>query len=160
MAYGARMRRLSLLLAVSFFVVAGEASAMIQIDRGIAGARLGATRDDVRAALGKPAKAAGGRNEFGRWVRYDYAGGIRVFFQGRTRVTSVQTTGLGDRTAKGVGVGSAEADVTANVPGVKCETFERFRSCHTSDLAPGRRVTDFSIVDGKVDRVTVGIVID
>src|SRR6478735_11365731 len=118
------MRRLSLLLAVSFFVVAGDATAMIQIDRGIAGARLGATRDDVRAALGKPAKTAGGTNEFGRWVRYTYDGGLRVFFQGRTRVTSVQLTGLGDRTAKGVGVGSTEAEVTANVRGVKCETFE------------------------------------
>ena len=154
------MRRLSLLLAVSFFALAPEAMGMIQIDRGIAGARLGATRDDVRAALGKPAKVAGGTNEFGRWVRYSYDGGLRVFFQGRTRVTSVQLTGLGDRTAKGVGVGSTEADVTANVPGVKCETFETIRSCHTSDLMPGKRVTDFLISDGKVARVTVGIVID
>ncbi len=154
------MRRLSLLLAVSFFVVAGDAMAMIQIDRGIAGARLGASREDVRAALGKPAKAAGGRNEFGRWARYDYAGGLRVFFQGRTRVTSVTTTGLGDRTAKGVGVGSTEADVTANVPGIRCETFETIRSCHTSDLLPGKRVTDFLITDGTVARITVGIVID
>ncbi len=47
-----------------------------------------------------------------------------MFFQGRTDVTSVETTGLGDRTTKGVGVGSSEADVTARVPGVKCETFD------------------------------------
>ena len=47
-----------------------------------------------------------------------------MFFQGRTHVTSVTTTGLGDRTSKGVGVGSTEAEVTANVPKVKCETFE------------------------------------
>ena len=154
------MRRLSLLLAVSFFVLASDAVAMIQIDRGIAGARLGASRDDVRAALGKPTKAAGGTNEFGRWVRYDFAGGLRVFFQGRTHVTSVTTTGLGDRTAKGVGVGSTEADVTANVPKVKCETFESIRTCHTSDLLPGKRVTDFLITNGKVARITVGIVID
>ena len=73
------MRRLSLLLAVSFFVVVSDATAMIQIDRGIAGARLGATRDDVRAALGKPTKVAAGTNEFGRWVRYTYDGGLRVF---------------------------------------------------------------------------------
>lgn len=154
------MRRLSLLLAVSFFALASDAVAMIQVDRGIAGARLGATRDEVRAALGKPAKTAGGTNEFGRWARYTYDGGLRVFFQGRERVTSVQLTGLGDRTAKGVGVGSSEAEVTANVKDVKCETFETIRSCHTSDLLPGKRVTDFLITDGKVARVTVGIVID
>ena len=83
-----------------------------------------------------------------------------MFFQGRTHVTSVTTTGLGDRTSKGVGVGSTEADVTANVPKVKCETFETIRSCHTSDLLPGKRVTDFLITNGKVARITVGIVID
>jgi hypothetical protein len=154
------MRRLSLLLVVSFFVLTPEAMAMIQIDRGIAGARLNATRDDVRAALGKPAKVAGGTNEFGRWVRYTYDGGLRVFFQGRTRVTSVQTTGLGDRTTTGVGVGSTEAEVKAGVKGVTCETFETLRSCHTSDLLPGKRVTDFHFTDGKVARITVGIVID
>jgi hypothetical protein len=34
------------------------------------------------------------------------------------------------------------------------------RSCHTNDFLPGRRVTDFQIVGGKVTRVTVGFVID
>lgn len=154
------MRRLSLLIAVSFVACTADAMAMIQIDRGIAGARLGSSRAEVRAALGSPAKTATGTNDFGRWVRYTYAGGVRVFFQGRSEVTSVETTGLGDRTARGVGVGSSEAAVTSRVPGIKCETFETIRSCHTSDLLPGRRVTDFRIVNGKVDRVSVGIVID
>lgn len=147
-------------LAACLWLGASDALAMIQIDRGIAGARLGASRADVRAALGSPSKTATGRNDFGPWVRYTYAGGLRVFFQGRTEVTSVETTGLGDRTSRGVGVGSSEAAVTSRVPGVKCETFETIRSCHTSDLLPGRRVTDFRIVNGKVDRVSVGIVID
>jgi hypothetical protein len=154
------MRRLSLLIAVSFLVCTGDAMAMIQIDRGIAGARLGASRAEVRAALGSPAKTASGTNDFGPWTRYTYGGGVRVFFQGRSEVTSVETTGLGDRTSRGVGVGSSEAAVKSRVPGVKCETFETIRSCHTSDLLPGRRVTDFRIANGKVDRVSVGIVID
>ena len=154
------MRRLSLLLALTFFALAPEAVAMIQIDRGIAGARLGSSRAEVRAALGTPSRTASGTNEFGPWVRYTFAGGIRVFFQGRETVTSVETTGLGDRTSRGVGVASSESAVRKRVPGVTCETFESIRSCHTSDLAPGRRVTDFRIVNGKVDRVTVGIVID
>jgi hypothetical protein len=148
------------MLAFTFFALAPDAVALIQVDRGIAGARLGASRADVRAALGSPSKTASGTNEFGPWVRYTFAGGLRVFFQGREEVTSVQTTGLGDRTARGVGVGSSESAVRKRVPGVTCETFESIRSCHTGDLAPGRRVTDFRIVNGKVDRVTVGIVID
>ena len=58
------MRRLSLLLALTFLALAPDAVAMIQVDRGIAGARLGASRADVRAALGKPSKTASGTNEF------------------------------------------------------------------------------------------------
>jgi hypothetical protein len=139
---------------------AGTANALIQIDRGIAGARLGASRADVRAALGKPAKVKSGSNDFGRYVQYTYGGGIRVTFQGRTHVTSVETTGLGDRTSRGIGVGSTEAAVKARVRGVKCETFASLRSCHTGNLLPGRRVTDFRIVGGKVDRVVVGLVSD
>src|SRR4051794_34919428 len=111
--------------------LAPAADAMIQVDRGIAGARLGNTRAEVRAALGTPSKTASGTNDFGPWVRYTFAGGVRVFFQGKAKVTSIDTSGLGDRTAKGVGVGSSEASVKAKVPGVKCEDLGMVRSCHT-----------------------------
>jgi len=132
---------------------------MIQVDRGIAGARIGASRSAVRAALGSPKKATSGSNDFGDFVRYTYTGGLKVLFQGRTRVTSVQLTGLGDRTSGGVGVGSKEIDAE-KLAGVRCETTAGVRSCHTGSFTPGRRVTDFRITGGKVDRVTVGIVID
>ena len=154
------MRRLSLLVVLAFAVAVPDALAMVQIDRGIAGARLGSSRAEVRAALGAPSKTASGRNDFGPWLRYTYAGGVRVFFQGRSEVTSVETTGLGDRTSKGVGVGSTEADVVANVSHCTRGTFETVRMCHTGDVLPGKRVTDFRIENGKVARVTVAIVID
>ena len=133
---------------------------MIQVDRGIAGARLGNTRAEVRAALGTPAKTTSGTNEFGPWIQYTFSGGVRVFFQNKTSVTSVDTTGLGDRTSKGVGVGSSEAAVKAKVPGVKCESLGSARSCHTNDFLPGKRITDFRIKSGKVTSVSVGFVID
>jgi hypothetical protein len=133
---------------------------MIQIDRGIAGARIGNTRGEVRAALGTPARIRTGTNEFGSFVEYRFRGGIRVLFQGGTEVTSVSTTGLGDRTARGVGVRSTERAVRRKVPGVKCETTGGFRSCHTGDFLPGKRITDFAIRHKRVTRVTVGIVID
>src|SRR3954447_22544481 len=153
------MRTTALLGCIFFFGFAGPAGAMIQVDRGIAGARIGATRAAVRAALGKPTKVTSGSNDFGGFVRYTYAGGLRVFFQGKTRVTSVFTSGRGDRTASGVGVGSSEAKADA-VAGVKCETIAGVRSCHTGSFTPGKRVTEFRIVSGKVASVTVGVVID
>src|SRR3954471_17853542 len=146
-------------IAVAFFLLAAPAGAMIQMDRGIAGARIGASRAAVRAALGTPTSTKSATNDFGPYLRYRYTGGLTIFFQGRTKLTSVDLTGLGDRTSGGVGVGSPEADADA-LAGVKCETIAGIRTCHTGSCEPGRRVTDFRISGGKVDRVTVGIVID
>ena len=152
--------RLVLLLLVAALAAPGAAQALIQVDRGIAGVRLGNTQAQVRAALGKPDRAKGGTNPFGPFLEWRYKGGIRVLFQGRRNVSSVATTGLGDRTANGVGVGSRERTVRRRVPGVRCETIAGVRSCHTGEFAPGRRVTDFLIRRGRVRRVTVGFVID
>jgi hypothetical protein len=133
---------------------------MIQIDRGIAGARLGNSRAEVRAALGTPAKVTHGTNDFGPFTQLRFRGGITVSFQGDAKVTAVDTTGRGDRTARGVGVGSSERAVRRRVRGVHCETIAGFRSCHTGALRAGRRITDFHIRNGRVTRVTVGVVLD
>jgi hypothetical protein len=137
------------------------AQALIQIDRGIGGARLNNTRAEVRAALGRPSRVSTGTNDFGPFVTYRYRGaGITVSFQGRRRVSAVSTTGRGDRTRRGVGVGSTESAVRNRVPGVHCETIAGSRSCHTGSLRAGERVTDFLIRRGRVRRVTVGFVLD
>jgi hypothetical protein len=136
------------------------AEALIQVDRGIAGARLGNTRGEVRAALGKPESIKTGTNPFGRFVEYRFRGGIRVLFQGGREVSSVSTTGRGDRTRRGVGVGSTERTVRRRVRGVRCETFGNVRSCHTGRFTAGEIITDFLLRNGKVRRVTVGRVID
>src|SRR4051812_49908312 len=56
--YRRQMLRRTLILAscAGFLVLPATAGAMIQIDKGIAGARLGNTKAQVRAALGAPAK--------------------------------------------------------------------------------------------------------
>jgi hypothetical protein len=149
------------LLAASAFVAPASASAVIQLDQGIGGVRLDNTAAQVRTALGKPDQVRRGRNTFGRFTRYSYTPeSITVIFQGGSKVTSVATEGVGDRTTRAVGVGSRERTVDQRVRGVKCETIARIRSCHTGDFRPGRRVTDFLIRRGRVTRVTVGIVID
>ncbi len=136
------------------------AQALIQVDRGIAGARLGNTRAEVRAALGAPAASRSGTNDFGRFLQWRFRGGITVIFQGRRRVSSVSTTGRGDRTPRGAGVGSTEAAVRKRVRGVRCQTIAGTRSCHTGRFRAGEIVTDFLLRSGKVSRVTVGRVID
>jgi hypothetical protein len=146
--------------ALAALAAPATAAALVQVDRGIAGARLNNTRAEVRAALGRPASTQSGTNEFGEFVQYRYRGGIRVIFQGRTHVTAVSTTGLGDRTSRGVGVRSRESTVRRRVPGVQCETIVGTRTCHTGEFAPGQRITAFLIENGRVRRVDVGFVID
>ena len=155
-----RLLGLTTALVLAWALVPASASALIQLDRGIAGARIGNTKQQVRAALGTPARIRNGTNEFGAFTVFRYAGGIRVTFQGQQRVTAVQTTGLGDRTARGVGVRSTEAAVQNRVPGVSCETFEGTRICQRGEGLPGQRITAFFLRNGRVTRVIVGVVID
>jgi len=158
------VRRLlvSLTLLGAFAVmVPGEAAAIIQIDKGIAGVRVGNTKKQVRAALGNPKRIRHGMNEFGPFTQFDYAGRIRVLFSGGNRVTLVSTRGLGDRTARGVGVRSRLSAVQNRVPGVTCEPPSLgLRVCHTNDFVPGQRVTSFIVRNGRVIRADVGVVID
>jgi hypothetical protein len=137
------------------------AHALVQVDKGIAGARVGNTAAEVRAALGQPSQTTSGTNEFGQWTQYRYRrDGITVFFQGQISVTSVSTTGRGDRTRRGVGVGSTEQAVKSRVAGITCETIAGSRTCHTKQFLGGQTLTDFQIRNGKVSRITVGVVVD
>jgi hypothetical protein len=154
------VKRLALLAAVVLAVsllAPSTATALIQIDRGIAGARLGNTKAEVRAALGQPRRVVTGTNIFGRFTIFRYAGGIRVTFQSGNRVTAAATTGVGDRTARGVGVGSTRRAVRRRVPRVRCPIDSL---CQTGRGDPGDRITAFFLRNGRVIRVSVGIVID
>jgi hypothetical protein len=92
--------------ALATLALPAPAAAMIQIDQGIAGARIGNSQAQVKAALGEPALEKTGSNDFGQFRQLYYEGGLRVMFQGDDDVTSVFTSGRGDRTAKGIGVGN------------------------------------------------------
>jgi len=154
------MLRASLLTAAfASLVLAPAAEAVIQLDRAISGARLNNTKAEVRAALGKPRKVIQRAGEFGPTTEFRYRGGLRVIFLSG-RVTLAGTTGLGDRTIRGVGVGSTEQRVRDRVPGVTCETFEGTRICSRGAEQPGDRGTFFFIRQGRVTRVDVVRVID
>jgi hypothetical protein len=154
------MLRASLLIAIaSSLLLAPAAGAVIQLDRAISGARLSNTKAEVRAALGKPRRVIERDGEFGPTTEFRYRGGLRVLFLSG-RVTLAGTTGLGDRTNTGVGVGSSEQAVKNRVAGVTCETFEGTRICSRGAEQPGERGTFFFIRQGKVTRVDVAILID
>ena len=151
------MRVAVALLAV--LACAAVASAAIVPQRGIAGVRLAMTKAQVRATLGAPTSTTHGSNEFGSFTVYRYHG-LRVTFQGNRTVTDVFTTRTTERTARGVGVSSTEAQVRARVAGVRCRTEAGFRHCFVGRFLPGRRITDFRIKLGRVTSVDVGFVID
>jgi hypothetical protein len=155
-----RMLLSSLAVLAAALAAPAAAPALIQVDRGISGVRLTNSQAEVRAALGKPRRVIRDRNIFGPTLTFVYRGGITVFFQGRRNVTAVFTTGRGDRTRRGVGVGSTEQAVRNRVPGVTCDSVSGVRSCHTNEFLPGQRVTDFRIRNGRVNRVAVSFVID
>ena len=77
-----------------------------------------------------------GANDFGPFTEFRYTGKIRVIFQSGNRVTGVETTGRGDRTARNEGVGSRLAAVRNQVAGVSCR---RSRMVASARRAPRRR---------------------
>jgi hypothetical protein len=155
------MRPATLVVSIAaLLLLAPAAEAVIQLDRAVSGARLGNSKAEVRTALGKPRRVIKRDGEFGPTTEYRYGGGLRVLFLGN-RVTLAGTTGLGDRTKRGVGVGSTEQRVKSRVPGIACETFEgTVRICSRGAEEPGERGTFFFIEQGRVARAEVAILSD
>ena len=151
------MRRVATLLfaLLAIGAIAGAARATIVPQRSIAGVSLGMTQAKVRAKLGTPVKVNKGRNDFGPYTELVYAR-VKVSFQGRANVTAVETRSPKERTAGGARVGLTKAQLRARLPALKCETGH----CFLGAFLPGRRVTDFTLRNGRVTRVTVGFVLD
>jgi opacity protein-like surface antigen len=140
---------------------ASTAGAVIQVQKGITGIRLGMSQAQVKAGLGNPGRTKTGHNDFGPFTQFLYRGGITVTFQGNTSVSAVAITGHTDRTPSGVGVGSTEKQIKNGVRGARCQTRAAVRDCHVGAFRAGRRVTDFILgPSGRVTRVTIGFVID
>lgn len=140
-------------------VAAPTASPRIVVQKSIAGVALGMTKAQVRAKLGPPPTEHRGTNVFGRWTEFVYAR-VSVTFQSGSRVTAVRTTSRRERTARGVGPGSTEAQLRARVAGIRCRTGSGFRHCWVGRFLPGKVVTDFGIRRGRVASVLVGYVLD
>jgi hypothetical protein len=153
------VRRLTVVAAACALALAAAASPTISIGRGIAGLRLGMSQASVRARLGKPVTVVHGKNEFGPYTELRYRGYV-VVLQRNGRVTSIVTTLAREKTPGRIGVGSTWSQVRSKVPHVQCQGTATFGDCHVGQLLPGKTVTDFFVVAGKVNRVVVGIVLD
>jgi len=157
--YARPVRLSSVATGLAALAVAGGATAAIVPQQQIHGVTVGMSAAQVRAKLGKPTKVTHGRNDFGKWTAFHYPG-LSINFQSGTGATAIATLLRGQRTARGVGVGSTIAAVKTNVPGAKCVTEFGLFHCYVGRWEPGRIVTDFSIAKGHVSRVTLGRVLD
>ena len=155
-----RLLLVASVLAVAALALTAPAGAVIVPQKGMAGVELGMTRPQVRATLGTPLRIIRGVNDFGAYTEFRYPHRVRVTFQGNAGATAVSTTGTHERTAKGAGVGTREARLRNLHPNVRCRTDFGFRHCWLGRFQPGKRVTDFAIENGRVERVVVGVVID
>lgn len=156
------------LAAAAFLCTPSAASAEIVPGKGMAGAKLGMSKDAVRAILGKPTESRSRTDDFGRHTRWYFKGPkIHVIFREGPKpgmqATAFLTRRGFERTANGVGVGSSISTVRSRVAKVKCERFPGFstRSCHVGEFLPGKTVTDFRVGrSGRVGSVLIGYVID
>ena len=128
------MRRLTSCLACILLAgisLPASAGAVIVPQKGIAGVRLGMKEREVRNLLGEPRVTRTVLSEGGVCCDYisSYPAGLTVYFVGYddgtlklsdSSVQSVGTRGRAERTATGVGVGSALRTVRRKVPRTRC----------------------------------------
>jgi transcription elongation factor GreA len=158
-SWRARVVSVGATVLAAVLLAAAGTDARVVPQSGIAGVELRMTRAQVRVRLGSPVRVKSGRNEFGSYTNFIYAH-VTVMFQSGSRVTALRTSAQGERTVRGVGVGSSEAAVKAKVPGVRCRTEFGSRHCFVGKFLPGRVVTDFRLRKGRVSSIVVGFVLD
>lgn len=159
------MRKLTVLgitLLASFAMIAAvapAASARIVPQEGMKGIKLDQRKYVVIRKLGTPTRIERGTNDFGKFQVLHYGKRFDVTVENRF-VVQIRTTGKGQRTATGVGVGSKKWQVKNGVPGVVCERSAGTLSCHLGDFSGGNPITDFEFQGRKVNRVIIARILD
>jgi len=154
-----RFRSLLLLPVLALLVFSASAEAVIVPQHSIAGVRLGMTEVQVRAKLGVPIRVRHGSNLFGSWRQLVY-GRVDVSFQSGKKATSLTTKSKLERTPSGVGVGSTLTQLRAGLKGEICKKEFGVHHCWIGSWEPGRVISDFRLVRGRVSVVGIGYVFD
>jgi chitodextrinase len=137
-----------------FFAPVAEAT--IYPQRSIAGVKLGMTKSQVRAKLGRPPVVS----RFYPNVTY-YYGRMKVKLRQGFGVVELQTTSRAERTRTGVGIGSTERQVVAGVSGILCSLWVgTIRRCRVGTGEIGRRTTDLFLMNDTVLDITIARVPD
>jgi hypothetical protein len=132
---------------------AAPAPAQITVNRSIGGISLGMSAAAVRARLGAPplATESGGLREF------VYRDRRLVVTLQRARVVIVSTESRRERTARGIGPGSATRAVQARVAHARCGAKAGVAFCRVGSIRRGRRSTTLQLEGGRVVTVTVAL---
>ena len=152
------------LAALASLVLAAPAGARIVPQKGMIGLELHMTGRTIVAKKGVPDHVRTVQDPvMGKVSEYRY-GRTRILLDGRgltARAVSFTTTERGERTRRGIGIGSTKAQVRRRVAHVRCENELGVDHCYLGTFEAGKRVTDFFLSKkGRVSRVVVGFVID
>jgi hypothetical protein len=144
--------RIVLPIAFLLLALAAPAQASFEIDRSLAGVRIGMSEAQVQAKLGAPADTQLG-TDFVDWIYRRPA--VRVTLKGE--VITLYTKSHAQRGPGGIGVGTTETRLKAAVRRVKCSGTGAGRMCVVGSFATGRRSTVFGMRSGRVRDVTISL---
>jgi hypothetical protein len=137
--------------AGALLIVAAPAQALIVPHVSIAGARIGMTETQIRAALGVPRSIEGDAKS----KELGYRTVTAVLVKGK--VLGVTTRAPTEKVAGSVGVGVTESTLRQKVKGLKCVVNFGTRVCNL--LPPNRKTsrafTEFYIDAGKISRISI-----
>jgi len=154
------MRLACLTALLTALALPAAAGAEIVPQKSIMGIELQMTKAEVKAVAGQPDEVRRRRHEIiGTITEYRY-GRTRVGIAPGSGVIYVSTRDRDERTAEGVGVGTRKRVLRRRLEGERCERTSGVNHCWFGRFRAGRTVTDFRIRDGRVQSVTLAIVID
>jgi hypothetical protein len=134
-------------------------SQRLQLNRAMAGVRLGDSVDRLHLVLGEPRDVD--------YVENEITGSMRTDIYGKLSFSSVGGSILGMRTDRrtirtpdGIGVGTTKRRLERELPGLSCYRHRCGIVAGGGPQTIGKRVTAFQMRDGKVRAISIGRVID